>query len=43
MSSKFYSEFLLETDFAKTLYELSKSLPIIDYHSHLPAEVIEFY
>lgn len=40
MSSKFYSDFLLETDFAKALYESSGSLPIIDYHSHLPVEVI---
>ena len=40
MSSNFYSDFLLETDFAKTLYESSSSLPIIDYHSHLPVEVI---
>jgi len=40
MSAEFYSDFLLETDFAKTLYASSSSLPIIDYHSHLPVEII---
>lgn len=30
-------DFLLKTDFAKTLYhEYAKNLPIIDYHNHLP-------
>lgn len=34
-------DFLLQTDFAKTLYHTyAKDLPIIDYHCHLPPEDI---
>lgn len=34
-------DFLLENEFAKTLYhEYAKSLPIIDYHNHLPPDQI---
>ena len=40
MTPKFNSDFLLETDFAKILFESSSSLPIVDYHSHLPVELI---
>jgi glucuronate isomerase len=33
--------FLLQTEFAQTLYhQYAKTLPIIDYHCHLPPEVI---
>lgn len=34
-------DFLLQTDFAKTLFHsYAKNLPIIDYHCHLPPEAI---
>jgi glucuronate isomerase len=40
-SSFLSDDFLLHTDFAKTLYhQYAKDLPIIDYHNHLaPAEI----
>ena len=36
-----HSDFLLTTDWARRLFhEVAKDLPIIDYHSHLPADRI---
>lgn len=40
MTTIFDADFLLETDIARALYKASASLPIVDYHSHLPVEVI---
>ena len=35
-------DFLLQSDFAKTLYHnYAKELPIIDYHNHLPPQEID--
>ncbi|MCK0190022.1 glucuronate isomerase [Arenibacter sp. F20364] len=35
-------DFLLQSDFAKTLYHnFAKKLPIIDYHNHLPPQEID--
>ena len=36
-----WEDFLLQTKTAKTLYhEYAENMPIYDYHSHLPAELI---
>ena len=36
-----HEDFLLQSDFAKTLYhDYAKHLPIIDYHNHLPPQEI---
>ncbi|WP_282041783.1 glucuronate isomerase [Winogradskyella flava] len=45
MTSFITDDFLLQTDFAKTLYhDYVKSLPIIDYHNHLsPQSIAEDY
>ncbi|MDX1469924.1 MAG: glucuronate isomerase [Flavobacteriaceae bacterium] len=41
MDSFIKDNFLLETDFAQDIYEnFAKSLPIIDFHCHLPVEDI---
>ena len=41
MTSFLNEDFLLQTEFAKTLYHhYAKSLPIIDYHCHLSPEDI---
>jgi len=40
MTSIFNDDFLLETEFARSLYRATSALPIIDYHSHLPIKVI---
>ena len=43
MNTFITNDFLLQTDFAKTLYHnYAKSLPIIDYHNHLsPQQIAE--
>jgi glucuronate isomerase len=40
MSSIFNDDFLLDSEFAVNLYTEVRDLPIVDYHSHLPVEVI---
>ena len=40
MTYEIKEDFLLETDVARNLYERIRGLPIIDYHSHLPIDVI---
>src|SRR5688572_29348887 len=41
MSHFLTDDFLLTTDFAKTLYhQYAKDLPIIDYHCHLPQQEV---
>lgn len=40
MPSIFNDDFLLETEFARSLYRATHSLPIVDYHSHLPIEAL---
>ncbi|MBF0198988.1 MAG: glucuronate isomerase [Planctomycetes bacterium] len=44
MSQEFiHDDFLLETEFAKTLYhDYAEKMPIYDYHCHLPPEEIHF-
>jgi glucuronate isomerase len=42
MNSFITDDFLLQTDFAKTMYhDYAKSLPIIDYHNHLSPQQID--
>ena len=40
MISIFNDDFLLDSEYARSLYRSTYELPIVDYHSHLPVKVI---
>lgn len=40
MSDAVTDDFLLRSDLARALYDRVKALPIVDYHSHLPVDVL---